>query len=190
MNMRTKSLLIIIGILSGFLFAFAQERQFPTVKSMMTADEFSAAGLTRLNDRELAALDAWFQKYALIASKVAALQTGKARGDVPPFEKLEGCSIVADDGEFLGLISRDTLDAKSIRNEIGKHGSTISTVSIFNTIGKYGSEISALSAFNEIASKPPSIFDKEGKFVSFLTKNTLRTPRVDPNALVGWLKSK
>ena len=75
-------------------------------------------------------------------------------------------------------------------NTVGNYGNAVSSTSIFSTVSRYGSTVSSLSAFSDIASTPPSIFNKEGKFVAFLTKNTLKTPRIDPNALIGWLKSK
>ena len=151
----------------------------------MTTEEFKASGLSKLSDSELAALDTWVQKHSLRVAQVVAQQTGAPNKDALSFDQLEGCRIVADDGEFLGIISKNAIDAKSILNEIGKYGSQISSVSIFNTIGKYGSEISSLSPFNEITSKPPKIFNKEGKFVAYLTKNSFKTPRVDAHALVG-----
>ena len=37
--------------------------------------------------------------------------------------KLEGCSIIADDGTFLGIITTNQFEHKSILNEFGPHGS-------------------------------------------------------------------
>lgn len=156
----------------------------------MTPEEFNATGLSKLTAKELAALDTWVQKHSMRVAQVVAQQAGTGSKGALSFDQLEGCSIVADDGEFLGIISRNAIDAKSILNEIGKHGSQIGAASIFNAIGKYGSDISALSPFCEIASKPPKLFNKEGKFVAYLSQNSLKTPRVDPHALIGWLKSK
>lgn len=188
--MKKKILLPIGFVAVAALLALAQTSTFPTVKELMTPEDFKAAGLAKLSDRELEALDAWVQKHSLRVAQVVAQQAGKGSKDVFSFDQLEGCSIVAADNEFLGIISKNPIDAISILNVIGKHGSQISSVSIFNPIGKYGSEISALSPFNEIASTPPKMFNKEGKFVAYLTKNALKTPRVDPHALIGWLKTK
>ena len=100
-------------------------------------------------------------------------------------ERLEGCRIVAHDGQFLGLITSNPVIQNSFLNKVGPFGSDISSTSIFNTIGKYGSEISQYSAFNEISSTPPQILDPSGEFVAFLTRNPLKNPRIDPSALVA-----
>lgn len=103
------------------------------------------------------------------------------------FADLEGASIVAQDGQFLGIVSTDKYDSDSINNPYGSYGSEYSSTSIFNDYSRYGSKYSSLSAFNSIASKPPMIY-KDGKFIAYLTINTTKTPRVDPYALIGWLK--
>jgi len=102
---------------------------------------------------------------------------------------LENAIIIADDGQFLGKITTSSIDPKSIINSIGPYGSDISPTSIFNDIGKYGGDISPLSPFNDITSTPPRIF-RGDRFIGYLTVNTIKTPRVDPRALVGWLKSQ
>lgn len=109
--------------------------------------------------------------------------------DINSFENLLGGYITAQDGQFLGKITTSDIDSKSLLNDIGKHGSDISNVSIFNDISKYGDDISQLSPFNDIASQPPKIFHKEGKFVAYLTTNEIKTPAINPHALIGWLKS-
>ena len=91
--------------------------------------------------------------------------------------------------EFLGVISNDKYDSNSIANRYGSYGSKYSSKSIFNRYSLYGSEYSILSPFNSIASKPPMIY-KDGEFIAYLTVNTIKTPRVDPYALIGWLKAK
>jgi len=106
------------------------------------------------------------------------------------FERLDGVAIiVADDGQYLGKISSSTIDSDSIMNSIGRYGSSISSTSIFNEIGRYGGKISRMSPFNDIASSPPKIF-VGNTFIAYLTTNSLKRPRVDPYALIGYLKSK
>lgn len=152
------------------------------IRRLMSADDFQHAGLHKLNEQEIAALNTWLTKLA------ATLKTdGGDSGE--PFADLENAIITADDGQFLGKITSSSIDPKSIINSIGRYGSDISPISIFNDIGKYGSDISPLSPFNDIASKPPRIF-KGNHFIGYLTTNTIKTPRVDPRALVGWLKSR
>jgi hypothetical protein len=105
------------------------------------------------------------------------------------FTELEGAIIVADDGQLLGKITTNSIDHSSVINSIGPYGSSISSTSMFNSIGKYGSDISRLSPFNDITSSPPRIFKGE-RFIAYLTTNKMKKPRVDPRALVGWLKSQ
>lgn len=101
------------------------------IRRLMSADEFQRAGLQKLNEQEVAALNAWLDKFLFAA--VAA----KGKGD-QSFAELEGAIVVADDGQFLGKITTNSVDSKSIINPIGSYGSDISATSIFNTIGKYG----------------------------------------------------
>jgi len=84
---------------------------------------------------------------------------------------LEGCLIVANDGQPLGVITQNEFAANSILNEFGKYGSEFSATSIFNHFGKYGSEFSQLSPFNEFTTTPPQIITPSGQFLAYLTKN-------------------
>ena len=104
------------------------------------------------------------------------------------FDQLEGATIEANDGVFLGKITFNSIDPESITNPIGIHGSAISALSIFNQIGQYGREISSKSPFNPITSTPPRILMR-GQFVAYLTANPLITPVLDPGALIDWLQS-
>lgn len=101
---------------------------------------------------------------------------------------LEGCVIVAEDGQALGVITQNEFAANSLLNEFGKYGSEFSLTSIFNEFGKYGSEFSRLSPFNEFTSTPPRIITPSGQFVGYLTKNKFKTPAINPHALIGLLK--
>jgi hypothetical protein len=147
----------------------------------MSADEFQRAGLQKLNEQEIAVLNTWLLKFAVTRTS--------SGGDDQSFADLEGAIVVADDGQLLGKITTNSIDHNSIINSIGPYGSDISSTSIFNNISKYGSDISRLSPFNDITSSPPRIFKGE-RFIAYLTTNKVKTPRVDPRALVGWLKSQ
>jgi hypothetical protein len=103
---------------------------------------------------------------------------------------LEGCVIIADDGQFLGVISKNEFSAESIINQFGKYGSEFSTTSIFNEFAKYGGEISRLSPYSEITSSPPRIFTPRGTLIGYLTKNPIKTPNIDPHFLIALLKSQ
>lgn len=104
--------------------------------------------------------------------------------------ELLGGYIVAEDGQFLGRISTNEAESLSILNEVGKYGSEVSNTSIFNDVGQYGSSVSPQSAFNDIASTPPRMYTAEGEFVAYLTTNTVKGPRVNTRAFIGWLKSQ
>ena len=106
------------------------------------------------------------------------------------FAALEGCRIVAHNGQALGLISSDKYLSDSIMNPYGDYGNQYSGNSIFHEYGQYGSQYSALSPFNEYATTPPTIVGPDGKTIAYLTINTTLSPRVDPNALIAWLKGK
>jgi len=127
---------------------------------------------------------------ALEAAGVAQQPRQKPASKITKFDQLDGKAvIIASDGEFLGLVSSNSFDSKSIMNDVGRHGSDVASKSIFNSVGRYGSDVSTQSPWNDIASKPPKVFLGE-RFVGYLTKNELKTPRIDPEALVGYLKSK
>jgi len=98
-------------------------------------------------------------------------------------EKLEGASVIADDGEktFLGKIDNN-LSPDSIFNTIGIHGSDISPTSIWNDIGRFGGTISRCSPFNDMSSSPPLIV-KNGEVVGKLTVNDMIAGAVDPHLL-------
>jgi hypothetical protein len=60
--------------------------------------------------------------------------------DLPPVT-LETV-IVADDGQFLGVINDNSFDSDSIANRFGTYGSPFSSHSIWNDFGTYGSSFS------------------------------------------------
>ena len=106
------------------------------------------------------------------------------------FAELDGKAIIiADDGAFLGLISSNSLAPKSITNTVGLHGSSVSPSSIFCQVGIYGGTINPYSPWNDLALDPPKVL-LDGTFVAYLTTNKMKTPRMDPYALIGYLKSK
>lgn len=91
--------------------------------------------------------------------------------------------LYSNDGKvYLGKLTTNQFDKESIYNEFGDYGSKFSQTSIWNNLGKYGSDISNESAFNDIASKPPIVVE-DGKFIGYLTTNTLKTPYFNPRDL-------
>lgn len=111
---------------------------------------------------------------------------GRRTSDFPG--TLEGCWIIAQDGQALGLITQNEFHRDSVTNEFGRYGSEFSSTSIFNEFGKYGGEFSLLSPFNEFSVKPPFIVTPSGGFVAYLTVNSLKTPAIDPHALIAQLR--
>ncbi len=101
-------------------------------------------------------------------------------------ETLEGCSLVAQDGTFLGIISRDRTADQSLANLGGPYGNAVAEVSIFNARGRYGGEDSTLSPFNPAAPSPPQI-EREGARVGYLSNNPSISGRLDPLELLAWI---
>lgn len=109
-------------------------------------------------------------------------------GDLPGFSNtscsvVEGVLLFAEDGRFLGRVTKDKTAADSVTNTSGRYGSAYSSVSIFNPSGKYGGESSALSPFNPFTTKPPVMF-VEGKAIAYLTMNSDKGPAVDTNSVL------
>ncbi len=109
------------------------------------------------------------------------------RGEMPKDGgiKREGIYLQAQDGQFLGNLNPNRFDQDSISNKFSPYGNKFSQTSIFNKFSTYGGQFSQLSPFNRISNTPPRILDG-GKFVAYLTVNTMKTPRVDPNEVMEW----
>jgi hypothetical protein len=105
------------------------------------------------------------------------------------FNHLVGARLVAQDGQFLGIISFGKFKPDSINNKTGEYGSHFKPFSIANELGKYGSSLSPYSAYNERAQFPPKIILNDS-FIGYLTCNQMLSPRVDPRELLEWLDGK
>jgi hypothetical protein len=95
--------------------------------------------------------------------------------------------LVGSDGVYLGKLTTNQLDSKSVFNEIGKYGSDISMTSIWNDISPYGSSVSNKSAFNDLASNPPLIV-YNNDVIGYLTTNNIKPNSLHPKYLHSWLK--
>lgn len=102
---------------------------------------------------------------------------------------LMGAEIIAEDETFLGLISSNRYDEKSIANNYGPHGGKYSQYSIFNQYGPYGGKYSQYSPFNQYSSTPPKII-KNGSLLGYLTANKYLSNRIDVSEFLAWLDSK
>lgn len=94
--------------------------------------------------------------------------------------------LLAQDGQFLGMLSSNRYQSDSVMNEYGTYGSKYSTTSIFNQYGRYGSPYASYSPFNPYTSTPPQIILR-GQYIGVLTKNTILQNRLDPYQLFDFI---
>jgi hypothetical protein len=114
------------------------------------------------------------------------LLAGRIVGSESEARQLEQESFIeAGDGTFLGKLNPNRFDQDSIFNRFGAYGNKFSSQSIFNKFSTYGNQFNSESPFNRFSTDPPRIYVR-GKFVAYLTKNTFKTPRVDPDELLEW----
>jgi hypothetical protein len=99
---------------------------------------------------------------------------------------LEGSSLVAYDGTFLGLATLNHFEPISLSNQFGSYGSRYSSTSVLNPYGTYGSPYSSESPFNQYTSTPPRLI-KDGRVLAYLTVNQYLTPRIEPQRFLAWL---
>jgi hypothetical protein len=66
--------------------------------------------------------------------------------------------IIANDGTYLGKLSKNKYDPESVSNKYGQYGSKYSATSINNPYGKYGSKYSSESAKNPYATSSPKLY--------------------------------
>ena len=94
--------------------------------------------------------------------------------------------LLAQDGQFLGILSSNKYQTDSVMNEYGTYGSKYSSTSIFNQYSQYGSRYGFYSPFNPYTSTPPQII-LNGHWVGLLTANTFLQNRLDPHQLFDWI---
>ncbi len=92
-----------------------------------------------------------------------------------------GGEIWAADDQYLGRLTNQ-YDSQSIINQYGSYGSQYSATSIYNQYGQYGSAYGTHSAYNSYASSPPRLLIR-GLYAAFITKNTIKSSRIDPDIL-------
>ena len=102
--------------------------------------------------------------------------------------ELEGCSIVAEDGQMLGVITSNHYDSNSLLNEYGAYGGKYSSTSIWNEYSQYGGQYSSMSPFNSYTNTPPRIISRRGQLIGFLTVNQFKGSGISPYALVALMK--
>ena len=115
------------------------------------------------------------------------LAASPARAQIPAEQRLMIFG-GADHDVYLGCLSCLPTAPDSVYNVIGKYGSEISPTSVLNHISRYGDPISPTSACNVLASEPPVLVDRTGKYYGELTMNELRTKRTTLKAALAWLR--
>ncbi len=73
--------LLVVAILCAASAAFAQSQSFSSLEERMSAKDFRAAGLDKLSDAELAALNAWIERNVRLADP--AIAAAVAQGQLP-----------------------------------------------------------------------------------------------------------
>ncbi len=99
----------------------------------------------------------------------------------PPSSVL-GTVLVAQDGQFLGVVDNNSFNPNSLANSFGTYGNPFNPLSIWNEFGTYGSEFSSLSPWNPFSTTPPVLI-QDGQPVAYVTTNAALSPRVHPNDL-------
>jgi hypothetical protein len=169
----------VIG-LAGRL-SVAQDKDKVTLFSLLTEQQRTEFGLSKLSDDERKGLDKW-----ATGMVISAMQSARQPVILDPSE-LEGAIILASDDEILGKITTNTFDEKSLGNEFGMYGNEFKSKSLFNKFSKYADAFSNTSAFCTTATKPPQILLK-GKTVGFLTVNKTLSPSINPYTVFGYCK--
>ena len=82
---------ILITLLLTLLFSIearADDKAFPGIQSLMQSEEFSAAGLDRLSDEEMKALNAWLLRYTAGEAAILRVHSEEVREASMDFELL------------------------------------------------------------------------------------------------------
>ena len=64
-----------VAICVGQVLIEQKANVFPSIKKLMTQEEFTSAGLNKLDEKELRLLDAWLQKYTIEVAILTAAKT-------------------------------------------------------------------------------------------------------------------
>jgi hypothetical protein len=127
--------------------------------------------------------DSWYAEFTIaVKAPTATTPPTALPGGTLSCAAVEGASIFAQDGKYIGKITWNSFDQDSIGNTFGLYGSEFSNTSIFNSFSQYGSEFSTLSAFNLLATRPPIVY-VNGRAQWFLSVNTTMSPRLAPAQL-------
>lgn len=87
-------------------------------------------------------------------------------------------------GKFLGIVSSNRYDEKSICNPYDTYGSKYEELSIHNSYGDYGSRYSDFSAYNPRAQYPPQLYLSNGEVLAIVSVNP-KWEGIHPGVLFG-----
>jgi hypothetical protein len=123
---------------------------------------------------------------------IGGCKTGAVYGGAPPssstlLAEIQGSTLVANDGTYLGKITTNMYDSNSIANPYGYYGSKYSSRSILNEYGTYGSAYSIQSPFDKYSSTPPEIV-QNGVVIGYVTTNPNIADSINPYTLFGLLE--
>lgn len=134
-------MLLIIG------FSTAQAAEAPDVRSLMTAEDFSAAGLDKLSDEERAQLSDWVSRYRDGAIKgPAAPRTAEQREvEEAKEDKADGLDLVANviprfegwSGKTIFRLDNGQIWKQRIHSKMRYSGDDYRVIISRNLIGKY-----------------------------------------------------
>jgi len=108
MKASKKSIPVLVVLAVSFMWSQGSQRQILDVRTLMTASEFHNAGLDKLNENEITNLNIWLSSFSLQLMTRQSLA-----GAAESFENLEGAAIIADDGQYLGKITTNSIDRRS-----------------------------------------------------------------------------
>lgn len=117
-----------------------------------------------------------------------SLPSGSAPFGAPnkSYDYLLESHLMANDGVFLGVVSRNRYDANSLTNRYGTYGSRYNPNSIFNPYGQYGSVYSRFSPYNQYTQTPP-YFQSGNHLLGLLSRNQYLSNQIDTNDFLLWL---
>ena len=104
-------------------------------------------------------------------------------GGLVPITTCNKLTLVAEDGEFLGVATSNKFATDGVCNEFSQFGNEFGSNSIYNEFGQYGGQFSSKSAYNEFTSTPPRLRCESGTLLNPVTKNRFLANAIDPDVL-------
>ena len=118
----------------------------------------------------------------LLEEMLSELYKEQSKGAAPSGESY----LIAQDGQFLGKITKNRYENESLKNRYGPYGSIYSSTSIFNKYSQYGSRYGSYSIYNPYCSQPPKLY-LNGQLKGYITVNKLIQNGIDPKVFLHLL---